>query len=71
MEAKTILDLYMRRSERAITETAGKYGPYCGAVAERILGCPEDTEELLNDTWLAAWNDIPPSLPACAPIWAG
>lgn len=71
MEDKNILDLYVRRSERAITETAGKYGPYCGAVAERILGCPEDTEEILNDTWLAAWNDIPPSLPVCLRAYLG
>ena len=71
MEDKTILDLYVQRSERAITETAAKYGPYCGAVADRVLGCPEDTEEILNDTWLAAWNDIPPSLPACLRAYLG
>lgn len=71
MEDKTILDLYVRRSERAIAETAAKYGPYCGAVAENILSCPEDTEEILNDTWLAAWNDIPPSKPACLRAYLG
>ena len=71
MEDKTILELYVQRSERAITETAAKYGPYCGAVAERILGCPEDVEEILNDTWLAAWKDIPPSQPACLRAYLG
>ena len=71
MEDKTILDLYIQRNERAITETASKYGPYCGTVAERILGCPEDAEEILNDTWLAAWNAIPPSLPACLRAYLG
>ena len=71
MEDKTILELYARRSQQAITETAAKYGPYCAAVADRILGCPEDTEEILNDTWLAAWNDIPPSAPACLRAYLG
>lgn len=71
MEDKIILDLFVQRNERAITETAEKYGPYCGAVADNILGCPEDTEEILNDTWLAAWRDIPPSLPACLRAYLG
>ena len=71
MEDKSILDLYVQRNERAITETAVKYGPYCGAVADNILGCPEDTEEILNDTWLAAWNDIPPSRPVCLRAYLG
>lgn len=71
MEDKNILDLYVQRNERAITETAAKYGPYCGTVADNVLGCPEDVEEILNDTWLAAWNDIPPSLPACLRAYLG
>ena len=71
MEDKTILDLFVQRNERAITETAAKYGAYCGAVADKILGCPEDTEEILNDTWLAAWRDIPPSQPACLRAYLG
>ncbi len=71
MEDKIILDLYVQRNERAITETAAKYGPYCGAVADNILGCPEDVEEILNDTWLAAWRDIPPSQPACLRAYLG
>ena len=71
MEDKIILDLYVQRNERAIEETAAKYGPYCGAVADNIVGCPEDTEEILNDTWLAAWRDIPPSMPACLRAYLG
>ena len=71
MEDKIILDLYVQRNERAITETASKYGSYCGAVADNILGCPEDREEILNDTWLAAWRDIPPSQPACLRAYLG
>lgn len=71
MEDTTILDLYIQRNERAIAETAAKYGAYCGTVANNILGCPEDTEEILNDTWLAAWRDIPPSMPACLRAYLG
>ena len=71
MEDEKILDLYIQRNERAITETAAKYGAYCGAVADKILGCPEDTEEILNDTWLAAWKDIPPRQPGCLRAYLG
>ncbi len=71
MEDRTIVDLFIQRNQRAITEAAEKYGGYCGTVAERILGCPEDTEEILNDTWLAAWNDIPPSQPQCLRAYLG
>ena len=71
MEDESILEYYVRRDERAIAETAAKYGPYCAVVAENILGCPEDVEEILNDTWLAAWTDIPPSRPACLRAYLG
>ena len=71
MEDKTIVDLYIQRNQRAITESAAKYGAYCAAVADRVLGCPEDTEEIVNDTWLAAWNDIPPSQPLCLRAYLG
>lgn len=71
MEDQGILELYFRRSEQAISETAEKYGGYCGAVAANILTLPEDAEECLNDTWLAAWNDIPPSRPGCLRAYLG
>ncbi|MBO4419733.1 MAG: sigma-70 family RNA polymerase sigma factor [Oscillospiraceae bacterium] len=71
MEDKTIINLYFQRNQRAITETAAKYGAYCTTVAENVLGCPEDTEEIVNDTWLAAWNDIPPSEPGCLRAYLG
>ena len=71
MEDKTIIDLYFRRSERAISETAAKYGAYCGVIAANILPSAEDREECLNDAWLAAWNDIPPSRPDCLKAYLG
>lgn len=69
MEDSEILDLYRQRSERAIAETAAKYGNYCGAIARRILQNEEDTEECLSDTWLHAWNAIPPEKPKLFSAW--
>lgn len=71
MEDAVIIDLYIQRNQRAIAESSAKYGAYCGAVAGNILGSPQDTEEVLNDTWLAAWNDIPPSQPQCLRAYLG
>lgn len=63
MEDEAIISLYYARDERAVTETAQKYGGYCESVARRILPSPEDTEECVSDTWLRAWNAIPPARP--------
>lgn len=63
MKDSQIVALYWQRSERAITETNQKYGPYCFAVAENILEDQQDSEECVNDTWLRAWNAIPPQKP--------
>jgi len=71
MEDASIIELYVQRNQRAIEETAAKYGGYCSTVASNLLGCPEDTEEIVNDTWLAAWNDIPPSQPSCLRLYLG
>jgi len=63
MEDTQIIQLYFDRSEAAIACTADKYGPYLNQVAFQILRCREDTEEVVDDTFLAAWNDIPPTIP--------
>ena len=63
MEDARIIDLYFSRSEDAIGETAAKYGTYCASIAMSILNDPEDAEESVNDTWLAAWNRMPPERP--------
>jgi RNA polymerase sigma-70 factor (ECF subfamily) len=60
MNDAAILDLYWTRSESAITETAKQYGVYCMAIAMNILRNMEDAEECVNDTYLNAWNVIPP-----------
>ena len=63
MEDQQILDLYFARSESAITETDRKYGRYCHSIAYNILEDHEDAEEIVNDTYLKAWNTIPPNRP--------
>ena len=63
MEDHKIIDLYFIRDERAISETNKKYGPYCHTIAYRILQNLQDTEECISDTWLQAWNAVPPQKP--------
>ena len=63
MDDTQIIDLYFSRSESAIAETAAKYGSYLNQVAYNILRSREDTEEIVEDTYLAAWNAIPPTVP--------
>ena len=63
MQDQDIIALYFARNEAAITETAAKYGPYCYTVARNIVPAPEDAEECVNDTYLAAWNSMPPKKP--------
>ena len=63
MDDQKILDLYWSRSEKAISVTAEKYGRYCYYIAHNILQNGEDSEECVNDTYLRAWNAIPPKRP--------
>ena len=63
MEDQKILELYFARDEQAIAETDRKYGSYCYSVANRILCSKEDSEETVSDTYLRAWNAIPPQRP--------
>ena len=63
MEDRAIIDLYWERQERALEESEEKYGRYCWSIAYHILRDREDSEECVNDTWLRAWNTIPPQRP--------
>ena len=58
-----IIDLYWERNERAIDETDFKYKKYLFVIAYNILKDELDCEECLNDTYLGAWNAMPPSRP--------
>lgn len=63
MEDRQIIELYWQRNTDAISETAGKYGAYCFSIADNILHDSGDSEECVNDTWLRAWNAMPPGRP--------
>ena len=71
MEDRQIVDLYWARSEDAICETQLKYGRYCLAIASNILPFREDAEESVNDTYLAAWNSMPPHKPCILSTYLG
>lgn len=60
MEDKKIIALYLDRDTAAIERSSERYGAYCKSIARNILGCEQDAEECVNDTWLRAWNSIPP-----------
>ena len=63
MTEQELLALYEQRDQRAIQETEAAYGRYLSKVAGAVLSSREDVEECLNDTWLRAWNSIPPEKP--------
>lgn len=63
MNDQDIIALYFDRNERAIRETADKYGKTCMQVSMNILNSRPDAEECLNDTYLKTWNSIPPTRP--------
>lgn len=71
MEDCQIVDLYWKRSEDAIKETAAKYGRYCYHIAYNILQDNRDAEESVNDTYLGAWNTLPPHKPAILSTYLG
>lgn len=66
-----IIALYDARDERAITETAAKYGSFCTSIALNILQNLQDAEECVNDTWLRTWNSIPPARPNVLKAYLG
>ena len=71
MEDSAIIDLYWAREERALSETDAKYGGYCRSIAHNILKNREDSEECVSDTWLHAWNAMPPQRPSILSSFLG
>ena len=63
MNDSQIVALFFARDQRAIEETAAKYGNYCYAIVRNILHNREDAEEAVSDTYLALWATIPPHKP--------
>ena len=71
MEDKQIVSLYWARDPQAIDRSQEKYGPYCLSIARNILRQEQDAEESVNDTWLGAWNAMPPHRPAVLRLFLG
>ena len=63
LEDKQIIALFYERSEQAIAELDGKYGAAIRKAAANILKSRQDVEECANDTYLGAWDTIPPQNP--------
>ena len=64
MKDEDIVSLYWQRDETAIRETEHKYDRYLTKIAYNILNDAEDSRESVNDTYLAAWNSMPPHRPS-------
>lgn len=71
MDDNQIVDLYWQRQGTAISETKKKYGRYLFSIANHILAQYEDSEECVNDTYLGAWNSIPPHKPTVLSTYLG
>ncbi len=63
MTDNEIIKLYWERSEKAIEETEKAYGRYFNYIARKVVCNDEDAKEIVNDTYLKAWNNIPPERP--------
>lgn len=71
MTDEKIIELFFRRDEQAIRESVIAYGAYCRSIASGILSDPSDAEEAVADTWLAAWDSIPPNRPKYLRLFLG
>lgn len=63
MEDTQIIDLFFSRDQQAIQQTEKKYGRLCYHIAWNILSSREDAEESVSDTYMKAWENIPPTKP--------
>ena len=66
-----LVALYWDRDQGAIAQSQVQYGSYCYCIAHSILNSREDAEECVNDTWLKAWNAIPPHKPSKLSLFLG
>lgn len=71
MQDEKIIELYWLRNETAIRETEQKYGQYLTRIAYNILNNIEDSHESVNDTYLKAWNSMPPQKPNILKTYLG
>ena len=71
MDDSKLIELYFSRNESAIIYTQNKYGGYCYKIAYNILLDDEESKECVNDTYLAAWESIPPVKPKILSAFLG
>lgn len=71
MKDNEIITLYWERKEMALSVTEEKYGKYCHSISYRILHNHEDARECVNDTYLRAWDSMPPKKPDCLSVYLG
>jgi RNA polymerase sigma-70 factor (ECF subfamily) len=71
MDDSKLIELYFSRNESAIIYTQNKYGGYCYKIAYNILLDDEESKECVNDTYLAAWESIPPAKPKILSAFLG
>lgn len=71
MDDMQIIELYNARQETAISETNTKYGRLLHRIAFNILSNSWDSEEIVNDTYIKAWNVIPPEKPNSLSAYLG
>lgn len=71
MEDQEIIDLYISRSQNAISETENKYGSYCRTIAHNILYDKGESEECVNDSYFRTWKSIPPTIPKIFKAFVG
>ena len=63
MEDEAIVELYLNRDQTAIQHTSDKYGKKLNYLARRITEDEFTADECENDTYLEAWERIPPNEP--------
>lgn len=64
LEDSRIVELYLQRDETAIRQSEEKYGKRLLSLANGIVQDAQTAEECENDTYLEAWNSIPPHEPS-------
>lgn len=71
LDDRKIVCMFLDRNESALREVSQKYGAYCLTIAQNILHNNEDAEECVNDTYMRAWNSIPPNRPTALGAFLG
>ena len=63
MEDSKIIELFFARNEDAVRQTARTYGRRLFHLADSIVCNDQDAEESVSDTYMKAWDTIPPRKP--------